>query len=136
MNFYQIEYSKKDNGWVTKSQRKDYKYIRVSNCPVQSTIEEAEKWIHENDKNIHWIDHKIGSNSGKLCTLEEWKECCDVGGFVDYDGYGSAVDSEYNIIQITDTLDYEGDHIWPSDYTKLGGKKIPLDTKYILWYNR
>lgn len=40
----------------------------------------------------------------------------ETNGFIDYDGYGN--------------------HIWPSDYTELGGAKIPIDTKYILWYNR
>lgn len=136
MSFYKIEYSKKDNGWITKYQTKTYKYIRISNSPAHSTIEDAENWIKEKDSDHPWIDHVIDGYSGHLIPLEEWKGCCDAGGFIDYDGYGSAVDSEYKIVQITDSLDYEGNHIWPSDYTKRGGKKIPIDTKYILWYNR
>lgn len=136
MSFYQIEYSKEDNGWITKYETKTYKYLRISNSPVHSTIEDAENWIREKDTDHPWIDHVINGYSGHLMPLQEWKECCDVGGFIDYDGYGNAVDSEYKIIQITDSLDYEGNHIWPSDYTTLGGKKIPVDTKYILWYNR
>jgi hypothetical protein len=133
---YQIEYSKKDNGWITKYETKTYKYLRISNSPAHSTIEDAENWIKEYDTDHPWIDHKIDGYKGHLMPLQEWKECCDEGGFIDYDGYGNAVDENYSIIQITDTNDYEGDHVWPSDYTKLGGKKIPIDTKYILWYNR
>ena len=138
---YQIEYSKKDNGWITKYETKTYKYLRISNSPAHSTIEDAENWIKANHKPEYsfdrpWIDHKIDGYTGHLMPLQEWKECCDEGGFIDYDGYGNAVDENYSIIQITDTNDYEGNHIWPSDYTKLGGKKIPIDTKYILWYNR
>ena len=133
---YQIEYSKKDNGWITKYETKTYKYLRISNSPAHSTIEDAENWIKERDTDHPWIDHKIDGYTGHLMPLQEWKECCDEGGFIDYDGYGNAVDENYSVIQITDTNDYEGNHIWPSDYTKLGGKKIPIDTKYILWYNR
>jgi len=141
MSFYQIEYSKKDNGWITKYETKTYKRLRISNSPVHSTIEDAENWIRENHKSEYsfdrpLIDHKIHGYIGHMMKLDEWKECCDDGGFIDYDGCGNAVDENYNIIQITDTLDYEGNHIWPSDYTERGGKKIPIDTKYILWYNK
>jgi len=136
MSFYQIEYSKKDNGWVTKRQDKNYKYARVANSPAHSTIEEAEKWIEENDKDRPWIDHKIEGHSGKLFSLEDWKECCDAGGFIDYDGYGNAVDENYKIIDMGKVDDFFDEMISPSDYTIRGGVKIPLDTKYILWYNR
>lgn len=140
-NFYQVEFSKKENGWITKHQNSAYKYVRVSKSPAFSTIELAEQWIKDNHKPAYnfdrpWVDHKIDGHSGHLIPLQEWKECCDDGGFIDYDGYGNAVDENYNIIQIADTLDYEGNHIWPSDYTQLDGAKIPVDTKYILWYNR
>jgi hypothetical protein len=124
---YQIEYSKKDNGWITKYETKTYKYLRISNSPAHSIIEDAENWIKEYDTDHPWIDHKIDGHTGHLMKLDEWKECCDEGGFIDYDGYGDTIDSEYNLI---------GNIVKPSDYTKLGGKKIPIDTKYILWYNR
>jgi len=136
MSFYQIEFSKKDNGWVTKLQTKTYKYIRAANSPSHATIDEAEKWIKENDKDRPWIDHKIEGHSGKLFSLEDWKECCDTGGFIDYDGYGSAVDENYKIIDMGKVGDFFDEMISPSDYTKFGGDKIPVDTKYILWYNK
>jgi len=141
MSRYEIEFSKKDNGWVSKKQDSDYKYRRVPNSPSFKSIEDAEKWINENYESKYSFDrpcinHKIDGYSGHLIPLGEWKECCDGGGFIDYDGYGNAVDENYNIIEISDSLDYEGNHIFPSDYTNLGGAKIPLETKYILWYNR
>jgi len=136
MSFYQIEYSKKDNGWVTKRRTKSYKYLRVANSPAHSTIEEAEQWIEENDKDRPWIDHKIDGHTGHLMTLEEWKECCDDGGFIDYDGFGDAVDKNYKIIDMGKVDDFFDEMISPSDYADRGGEKIPLDTKYILWYNR
>jgi hypothetical protein len=138
--YYQIEFSNKENGWIPKKQGSDYNYRRVPKSPPCDTIEEAELWIAKNhiprDRfDRPWIDHKIESFSGHLMTLEEWKQDCDDGGFTDYDGYGNAVDHEYKIIEISDSSDYEGNHIWPSDYTKRGGNKIPTNTKYILWYN-
>jgi len=141
MSRFQIGFSTKDNGWVSKKQGSDYKYRRVPNSPSFPTIKYAEKWINENHKSKYsfdrpWIDHKIDGCLGHLIPLEEWKECCDEGGFIDYDGYGNAVDGNYKIIEMVDSLDYEGNHIWPSDYTELGGAKIPDDAKYILWYNR
>ena len=137
MSFYQIEFSKKENGWVAKRENKVYKYIRVANSPSHATIAEAEQWIEENDfKNRPWIDHKIGSRIGKLFSLEEWKECCDAGGFIDYDGYGDPVDENYHIIDMGKQDDFFETVISPSDYTKFGGKGIPIDTRYILWYNR
>jgi hypothetical protein len=141
MSRYEIEFSKKDNGWVPKKETPKYDYRRVPNSPSFTTIEEAEKWVNENHKqkdrfDTPWIDHRIGHSRGNLIPLDEWKECCEDGGFIDYDGYGSAVDENYKIIEIADGMDYEGNHIWPSDYTVLGGAKIPIETKYILWYNR
>lgn len=143
MSYFQVEFSKKDNGWIPKKQGTDYIYRRVVKSPSFSTIEETENWIRENYKpkkyrldRQPWIVHKIGSYIGHLILIDEWKECCDDGFFIDDDGYGNPIDENYNFIEITDSDDYEGNHIWPSDYTKLGGDKIPLETKYILWYNR
>lgn len=139
MSFYQVEYSKKDSGWVAKKQGTDYKYTRVRNSPSFSTIEEAEEWINENDKGgfqLPWIDHKIGTSSGHLMPLQEWKECCDDGGFIDYDGYGDPIDENYQKIDMGKVNDFLDDVISPSDYTHRGGMKIPENTKYILWYNR
>jgi len=37
MSFYQIEFSKKENGWVTKRENSVYKYVRVANSPSHTT---------------------------------------------------------------------------------------------------
>lgn len=138
MSFYEVEFNKKENGWVAKKQGTGYKYTRVPNSPSFPTIEEAEKWINENDKDGYppWIDHKIGNSVGHLMALQEWKECCDDGGFIDYDGYGDPIDENYQKIDMGKVDDFFDEVISPSDYTHLDGAKIPENTVYILWYNR
>lgn len=128
MAHYQIEYSKKEKGWVPKKQGSDYKYRRALKSPSFPTPEEAEEWIREVDTTDPWIDHKIQGYFGHLMLLKEWEEDCDHGVFIDYDGYGDLVDSHYNIIT-------EFQSVCPSDYTD---RKIqyPPEAKYILWYNR
>jgi hypothetical protein len=140
MSFFKVEFSKTDNGWVPKKQTKSFAYTRVANSPSFSSIEETETWIRENHRpkdqfDRPWIDHKIGSFSGNLIPLEEWKQCCDDGGFIDYDGYGDPVDENYQIIKMIDENGFGGS-IYPSDYTERAGNNIPPNTKYILWYNR
>jgi hypothetical protein len=139
-HFYEVQRIKE--GWVPKYRNNQYNYIRMPKSPTFSTIEEAEEYIRENfipqrEMDQPWIDHKLDKwASGHLMSLESWKENCDFGGFIDYDGYGNAVDENYNIIEMSDSLDFEGNNIRPSDYTDRGGKNIPANTKYILWYNR
>lgn len=132
--FYSIRFSEKDKGWVIKVQQQSYTYVRVSKSPFFPDIESAEKYIRSlHDTSYgYWIDHEIHGHSGHLMTLDEWKRSCDDGGFIDDDGYGSAVDGNYSIID----MGKFDEMISPSDYTDMGGRKIPLDTKYILWYNR
>ena len=47
------------------------------------------------------MDVKLGefSKYGDLFTIPEFLECCDSGGFIDYDGFGhlATVDKESNI---------------------------------------
>jgi hypothetical protein len=137
MSHYEIHYSKKDNGWVPKKQTKNYKYIRVANSPAFKTIEETESWVRENDTDRigPWIDHVIEGSSGHLMALDDWKEDCDDGGFIDDDGHGNAVDENYKIIELGGN-DFWDSVVSPSDWTVHGGKGIPENTKYILWYNR
>jgi hypothetical protein len=140
-NFYQIEYSKKDGGWVVKNQSSNYNYTRVAKSPSFSNIEEAENWVREThvgkegSHNNPWIDHKIGESSGHLMPLQVWKECCDDGGFIDYDGHGDMLDENYEFIESGDEDDFFKHSICPSGYTKKK-IKIPSNVKYILWYNR
>lgn len=97
--------------------------------PITDTIFEsiatAEDWCFGAYKNCI-IDHSIDGYTGDLMSMTEWKESCDCGGFIDYDGYGDLVDSEFKLIGITRR---------PSDYTKKL-RDIPENAEYILWYNR
>lgn len=128
--FYQIEYSKKNKGWMAKKEGKYYSYRRVWKSPIFESIEDAEEWIHTNHKSKYkydqpWIDHKIDGHRGHLMTIKEWKGCCDDGGFIDYDGYGDLVNSDCEVV---------GKTVSPSDYTE--GRVVLDDAKYILWYNK
>jgi hypothetical protein len=55
-------------------------------------------------------------------TVEEFKEMCECGGFIDYDGFGYPV---------KDSLADENITVFPSKLNK-----IPLDATHIVWYNR
>ena len=110
-----------DNGWSVKEQLKEEKIVST----VFDTIEAAENWCRETYKDC-WIDHMVDGYSGHLMEINEWKECCDDGGFIDYDGCGDLVDSNYHLLGMTRK---------PSDYTN-NIREIPENAKYILWYNR
>lgn len=130
-NHYQIEYSKKDKGWVPKKQGSDYRYSRIPNSLAFAKIEEAAAWIRETyvaktTYDTPWIDHVIDGYQGHLMTLEDWKESCDDGGFIDYDGYGDLVTEDYTLL---------GETTRPSAHTKRK-RDYPPEAKYILWYNR
>lgn len=56
-------------------------------------------------------------------TIEEFREYCESGGFVDYDGYGHPVKDEMCDPDI---------FVSPSSYAK----DIPADATHIVWYNR
>ena len=125
MAHYEVEYSKKENGWIPKKRGSDYKYRRVTKSPSFSTIEETEKWIRETDSDRPWIDHVIGISTGHLMLIEDWKEDCDQGAFIDYDGYGELISESYEFV--------ENGFVRPSTRNE---KHYPPEAKYILWYNR
>jgi hypothetical protein len=126
--FYLIKYSNKHKGWVIEIMSQNYNYTKMPKSPTFTTIEDAENFIRPlHDTYGYWIDHKIENHIGHLVTLEDWKETCDDGGFIDYDGYGDQVNSQYAIV---------GDSVCPSDHTKNRKDAFHVDTKYILWYNR
>lgn len=58
---------------------------------------------------------------GDLIPLDEWVRCCEVDGFIDYDGYGNPV-KDGKLMNII---------ICPSKRDK-----IPEGTTHIMWYNR
>ena len=78
-----------------------------------------------------WIDCCIGGYDGHLLSLSEWKECCDHGGFIDSDGIGSMVDTDFNFIEFSGRDPW----IYPSDYTK-NKIDIPESVAFILWFNK
>ena len=93
------------------------------------THTEAENWIEENKPKKYtqvWCDHKIDSHTGHLMTIKEWKESCDFGGFIDYDGDGDLLDENFEYI-------FSG--IRPSDYTDHNHHIIER-ASYVLWYNK
>jgi len=60
-------------------------------------------------------------NYGNLMTVEEFKECCEGGGFIDYDGFGNPVKDGKASNQ----------RIYPSERGF-----IPKDATHIVWFNR
>lgn len=139
--FYEIEFSKKHKAWIAKYRTSTYKYLKVPKSPSFENIESAEKWIKDNyEQKTKYdrpcIDHKIGRFHGHLMTLEDWKEDCNSGGFIDYDGHGNLIDENYNFVESPDNgNDFFKYSICPSDYTE-NRYEIPSNVKYILWYNR
>lgn len=72
--------------------------------------------------------------NGDLMTVKEWVDCCDSGGFIDYDGMGDLVietDTVYKIV----TEKREGD-IFPSYIVPSKRNHIPSNVTHILWYNK
>ena len=56
-------------------------------------------------------------------TLEEFKDFCDSGAFIDYDGYGNPVKDNKADTKII---------LQPSYWESV----IPKDATHIIWYNR
>ena len=67
---------------------------------------------------------EIDGHTGDLITVEEFKDACNCGAFIDYDGMGDLV---------RDNKIVKGDSTWiyPSTIDT-----IPSDITHILWYNR
>lgn len=65
--------------------------------------------------------HHDLTSYGDLMTVQEWLECCESGGFIDYDGHGAPVkDGKRSDMRV-----------WPSLKHLL-----PKDATHIEWYNR
>lgn len=119
---------KRTEGW---SVRKECSRVRFTK-ETFPTVEAAEQWIRENVqdpawKGSPWINHILHDSHGHLMTIEDWKECCDGGGFIDYDGNGELIDENYDFI--------ENGFVKPSHHTHLK-KEFPKEAKYVMWYNR
>jgi hypothetical protein len=61
------------------------------------------------------------STFGHLMTVEEFRECVKIGGFIDYDGFGHPVKDE----KMSSIV------VYPSKVVE-----IPADATHIMWYNR
>jgi hypothetical protein len=119
---------KTDDGWSVRL-RFARNRLTVETFP---TIEEAEEWIRSNYKpkyehDTPWIDHNIEGDVGHLMTIEEWKQDCEAGCLIDYDGFGSLVSAEYKFL--------DHDDVYPSDHTERQ-IQFPEEAKYVHWYNR
>lgn len=60
---------------------------------------------------------------GDLMTLEDFKDNCNSGGFIDYDGYGHYATAT----QMSNLI------VRPSDVKK---KKLREDFTHVVWFNR
>jgi hypothetical protein len=63
----------------------------------------------------------IPKNYGDVMTVEDFKEACESGGFIDYDGFGNPAKDGKASEQ----------RIFPSQRGL-----IPADATHIVWYNR
>lgn len=125
--YYVIYKENKDySGWSVKLEGSKTNFTPE----IFETIGLAEKYITENYKSEHKydrprIDHEIAGHTGHLMPLQDWKNECDSGGFIDYDGYGDLITKDYRIVGKT----------YPSQHTN-GKRQYDPEIKYILWYNR
>lgn len=61
-------------------------------------------------------------NYGDLMTVQDFRDDCEAGNFIDYDGYGHPVKNNLQDTSI---------HICPSRQ-----HQIPIDATHIMWFNR
>ncbi|GAF85281.1 unnamed protein product [marine sediment metagenome] len=80
------------------------------------------------------IRHKInllepikwdGWDGGDLMTIEEWKECVEGGGFIDYDGSGNYATKDK----------VSNKSVSPSD-VEAGRFRTDVEFTHIMWYNK
>ncbi len=106
----------------------DDKFIKETNGidGYMAKIEPYRKKINELDRERRLIMPAVISgdvDNGDVMSLKEFIECCESGGFIDYDGFGYYVKEgkEYNI------------EIYPSD---VENNAIRKDFDTIVWFNR
>lgn len=78
-------------------------------------------FTYDEDKVKRVILHYDGN--GTLIPRDHYLRNCERGGFIDYDGYGSPVDSECYVL---------GDDCIPSNK----GSDLPDECTHVVWYNR
>lgn len=68
-------------------------------------------------------NYKNKPNIGDVIEIEEWIECVNEGGFIDYDGWGCPMKEG---LVATQTI------VRPSNWKTT----LPQDATHIEWYNR
>ena len=71
----------------------------------------------------------IDGHEGDLMTVEEFKDACEDGCFIDYDGMGDMV-KDGHIVVVDPDSNFFGNWVKPSTR-----HLIPDDITHILWYN-
>lgn len=103
--------------------KSDYLLMRTGDCIKALSKDLAEAWETEAQQGNS--DLRPHRDLGDIMPLNEWLDCVQSGGFIDYDGHGSlATKSGYSSVDIS-----------PSDITVLK-VKIPSWVTHIVWYNR
>lgn len=64
----------------------------------------------------------INESCGDLFSVNEFREICETGGLIDYDGFGHPVRGNKENVDIW---------IQPSELDR-----IPADASHIMWYNK
>jgi hypothetical protein len=82
------------------------------------SIEEQLKTIIINNITLRPYD-----GNGDIMTWDEFAQCVEAGGFIDYDGYAHPLTDEGNVMSMS---------IYPSEINQFKNKKI----KRVVWYNR
>lgn len=89
------------DGWDTFRRRLEVKVATPAHTVVYDS--ETSKW-------------------GDVMAVKEWVECCEVGGFIDYDGFGKPM--KEGLVACNCILHPSIRHL------------IPQDATHIEWYNR
>jgi len=106
--------------------------IEKAEYPNFHTFAEAKEFLGQGN----WIDYEVripaanrksGVSSGALLSRENWLQACADKSFIDYDGMGSQIDKDGNIME-TGAF---GNWIYPSE-----AASIAPECAYILWYNK
>jgi hypothetical protein len=100
-----------ENGWEIYKNMSEHK-------EVANLEREYKLMMDETD-----IEYSPIPDYGDKMTFEHFVECCEDGGFIDYDGFGyyATNDKETNI------------QVYPSD---IMSGKYRKDFSYVIWYNR
>jgi hypothetical protein len=106
---------------------------RFKNAPENMNFQEFQTYMSETSDKLSELSRELRliieptyselPNYGTVMSMQEFIECVESGGFIDYDGFGHYVKDgkESNIV------------IYPSDVLL---KKIRTDFDTIIWYNR